>query len=335
MSEASASIQPASSAPSGAPAADERGSRRFDTRARFRDGSAFVGGLVDLPRTPEAERRLVLRQALTELARSSSDDAPSPLEGLRPEALASAVKLCLESKLLDELDWLAAGPAGAALYTLASALPPGPEQHELGRRVLSRLLGADAEAFALIATAMARAGGKGLSSPAVVARISLLAELPHAEGVPAGPLALTIASRRELTRLYLRAPSMRSLPERRFAARLVERAAREAAHRAGQGDRAPARLFAEGGSLAEIAARLVADREPLVWRHAAIARGLVAPWCDDGVDALDRELGEGPAQVGTGAHRGRQLDGACVVERAARALRDRDERELIPAEQRP
>lgn len=293
MSEASASIQPASSAPSGAPAADERGSRRFDTRARFRDGSAFVGGLVDLPRTPEAERRLVLRQALTELARSSSDDAPSPLEGLRPEALASAVKLCLESKLLDELDWLAAGPAGAALYTLASALPPGPEQHELGRRVLSRLLGADAEAFALIATAMARAGGKGLSSPAVVARISLLAELPHAEGVPAGPLALTIASRRELTRLYLRAPSMRSLPERRFAARLVERAAREAAHRAGQGDRAPARLFAEGGSLAEIAARLVADREPLVWRHAAIARGLVAPWCDDGVDALERELGEG------------------------------------------
>lgn len=293
MSERSESIQPGQPGHSGAPGADDRGSRRFDMRARFRDGSAFVGGLLDLPRAPEAERRLVLRQALTELARSSSDDAPSPLEGLRPEALASAVKLCLESRLLDDLDWLAAGPAGAALYTLASALPPGPEQRELGRRVLSRMLAADAEAFAVIATAMARAGGKGLSSPAVFARISLLAELPHAEGVPAGPLALTITSRRELMRVFLRAPSMRSLPERRFAARLVERAAREAAHRAGQGDRAPARLFAGGGALDEIAARLLADREPLVWRHAAIARGLVAPWCDDGVDALDRELGEG------------------------------------------
>src|SRR5262249_59554503 len=113
------------------------------------------------------------------------------------------------------------------LDELANALPASQEQRDLGRRVLARLLQANAEAFTLIATRMARASGKGLGAPAVRARIALVAELPISLQIPDGALALALASRRELAREWFVVPSTRSLPARRLAARLFERAARE------------------------------------------------------------------------------------------------------------
>ena len=125
-----------------------------------------------------------------------------------------------------------------------SALPLGTEQREIGRRVLARLLAADAATFVADRPAHgARRRARARRAPGIRARIALVTELPIGCGVADGPLALALASRRELAREWIGEPSTGSLPSRRLAARLLERAAREAARRAGAGGRPqPARL---------------------------------------------------------------------------------------------
>ncbi len=247
---------------------------------------AYVGGLLDLPGlSGNDERRAVFRQSMAELARACTEDGPGPLEGLHPEAVLSGVKVALADGLFNRLDWLAPPAAGAALYEVASAIPLGAEQRELGRHVLSSMLGGSAETFASIATRMALGNGKGLGSQGARARVSLLVELPIAAGVADGPLALALVARRQLVRDFVIRPSTESLPSRRLAARLFERAAREAARRAQQGDSHPLRAFVADGVNAAFE-RLLFDREPLVWRHVAIARGLLAPWVTGHNDAV-------------------------------------------------
>ncbi len=271
------------------PAADvDLVTRRSDARARTRE--PFAASFIGLPAQQPSDRRVGFRQAMAALARTASEEGPGPLEGIRPEALVKGVAVALESGLFDDLDWLDAGTAGCAIYQLAAALPVGAEQRELGRRVLSRLLAGNATTFAMMACLMARAGGKGLASPPVFARIALLCELPLAAGVPDGPLALAIASRRQLAREYVVSRSTRSLSERRLSARLLERAAREAVQRAAQGDRSALRLIGPDGILEPVWARLFADREPLVWRHVAVARGLLLPFSEPGCAGLEAEL---------------------------------------------
>jgi hypothetical protein len=220
------------------------------------------------------------------------DDGPGPLDGLRPEALAAAVQTAMQSGLVDDLDWLARPAAGVALYKLASVLPSGPEQRELGRRVLARMLADGADSFTAIATAMARAGGKALSSRAIRARLALVCELPLAHAINDGPLALALVSRRELAREWVGVPSTTSLPSRRLAAKLLERAAREAARRAQLGDTPALRAF-DSDTVREAWKRLLADRESLVWRYVAVARGLCAPWVPALRQQIDAGLGEG------------------------------------------
>lgn len=213
------------------------------------------------------------------------DDGPGPLDGLRPEALASAVQTAMQSGLVDDLDWLARPAAGVALYKLAAVLPSGVEQRELGRRVLARMLADGADSFTAIATAMARAGGKALASRPIRARLALVCELPLAHAINDGPLALALVSRRELAREWVGVPSTTSLPSRRLAAKLLERAAREAARRAQLGDPHALRAF-DSDTVRDAWKRLLADRESLVWRYVAVARGLCAPW----VPALKKEI---------------------------------------------
>ena len=213
------------------------------------------------------------------------DDGPGPLDGLRPEALAGAVQAAMQSGLVDDLDWLARPAAGVALYRLAAVLPGGAEQRELGRRVLARMLADPADSFTAIATAMARSGGKGLSSRAIRARLALVCELPLAHAINDGPLALALVSRRELAREWVGVPSTTSLPSRRLAAKLIERAAREAARRAQLGDTHALRAF-DSDTVRDAWKRLLADRESLVWRYVAVARGLCAPW----IPALKKEI---------------------------------------------
>jgi hypothetical protein len=242
-----------------------------------RDATFYASGLLELHNLNGAERRASWRQSMAILARVATEDGPGPLEGLHPNALALGVRAALQAGLADDLDWLAPAAAGVALYELASALPVGPEQRELGRRALARLLAADATTFVTMARRMALGGGRGLASAGTRARIALVVELPIVLEIPDGPLALALASRRNLAREWIGDPSTGSLPSRRLAARLIERAASEAARRAAQGDDHSLRVF-KGDAVAPSWERLLADRESLVWRHVAVARGLLAPW---------------------------------------------------------
>ncbi len=226
------------------------------------------------------------------LSRAPAGGGPGALEGLHPDVLLRGVKAALESGLVDDLDWLAPQAAGIALYTLAAALPVGTEQRELGRRVLARMLAGNAETFTAMATIMAQTAGKGLSATPIKARIALVTELPIAHGIADGPLALALVSRREYAREWVAAPSTRSLPARRLAAKILERAAREAARRAQMGDSHALRVFV-GDTVRVAYNRLLADRESLVWRYVAVARGLCAAWVPELKAQIQESLKEG------------------------------------------
>lgn len=258
----------------------------------MRDPSFYVSSLLELAGASATERRALWRQAMAALARASAEDGPGPLEGLHPDVLLRGAQAALESGLVDDLDWLSPSAAGVALYALAAALPVGAEQRELGRRVLARMLAGNAETFTAMATIMAQTAGKGLSSPAIRARVALVTELPLAHGIQDGALALALVSRREHARDWVAGPSTRSLPARRLASKLLERAAREAARRAQMGDAHALRAFAVD-AVRSAYERLLADRESLVWRYVAVARGLLAGWEPERAREIEANLREG------------------------------------------
>ncbi|MEO7330224.1 MAG: serine/threonine protein kinase, partial [Minicystis sp.] len=251
----------------------------------------FLEGLLHLDRYEKADRRGVFRQSIASIALAAPGEAP--LERCDDAALTGSVRIALGDGLFDDLEWLAASAAGVALYEIAGALPNGDLRRELGRRVGAQLYEGNASTFVAIATRMASGSVKGLASPGIHARVALTLSLPGTADVLADPLALSLVSRRELAADWIGARSIGSLPERRLAARLIERAAREAASRALQGDDAAIRLFQKlprSGTDPPPSSRrrnepdtldgawqiLLADRETLVWRHVAAARGLLA-----------------------------------------------------------
>jgi hypothetical protein len=258
----------------------------------LRDPSFYVSSLLELADASPNDRRGLWRQAMAALSRAPTEGGPGPLEGLHPDVLLKGVQAALSNGLVDDLDWLSPQAAGIALYSLAAALPVGSEQRELGRRVLARMLAGNAETFTAMATIMAQTGGKGLSSPAIRARVGLVTELPIAHGVADGALALALVSRREYAREWVAAPSTRSLPARRLAAKILERGAREAARRAQMGDTHALRVFV-GDTIRVAYNRLLADRESLVWRYVAVARGLCAAWVPELRAQIQESLREG------------------------------------------
>jgi len=231
----------------------------------------------------EGERRANFRQAVTALGQGSGASGPPPLDGIAPEVLSRAVALALDTGLIDDLDWIAPGPAAVALYEITATLPQGKARRELGRRVFARVYEGSAATFAAVATRMALSSGRPLEAATIRARISLVFDLPVGSSVNADPLALTLVTRRELRERWLDRARSGTLPARRLAAKLFEHAAREAVLRAQQGDSYPREaLLSE--PVRSVYRALLADREPLVWRHAAVARGLLS--------AVDGELRE-------------------------------------------
>jgi len=223
----------------------------------------------------DTERRANFRQAITALGQSAGASGPPPLDGIAPEVLSRVMGIALESGLVDDLDWIAPGPAAVALYEITAALPQGKPRRDLGRRLFARVYDGSAGTFAAVAARMALSSGKPLEAVPIRARISLLFDLPVGSSVNPDALALTLVTRRELRERWLDRARSGTLPARRLAAKLIEHAAREAVVRAQQGDPYPKDLL-----LAEpvrgIFQALLADREPLVWRHAAVARGLLS-----------------------------------------------------------
>jgi len=245
-------------------------------------------GILHLDRYERADRRSVFRQSIASIALAAPGQAP--LEGVDGAAVARSVHTAFADGLLEDLSWLAAPAAAVALYEIAAVLPIGGERRELGRRVGVALYEGSAATFVAIATRMAAGSVRGLSTPGVHARVALAMGLPGRTDVAVDPLALALISRREVAIDWLGTRSTRSLPERRLSARLLERAAREAAARARQGDDTGIRLFqrsirrpidpgsgrrGESEGIDGALRVLLADRETLVWRHVAVARGLL------------------------------------------------------------
>ena len=140
--------------------------------------------------------------------------------------------------------------------------------------VLQRLRRGDAATFVSVATQLALGSQRALSGRSIRARVALALSLPIGIVNNVDALALALISRQDSSRDWLRAPATGSLPSRRLAARLLERAAREAARRAAEGDDTGIRVFCTP-AVREAWERLLADRETLVWRHVASARGLL------------------------------------------------------------
>jgi hypothetical protein len=188
---------------------------------------------------------------------------------------------------------LAPPAAAVAVFELASVLPRSAAKRELGRRVLTSLHHGDAETFVALATALALGSRRALGGAHVRARVALSLDLPLGLGTRADALALALISRRDLQREWLSIPATGSLPSRRLAARLIERAAREAARRAAAGNDSGVRVF-ETESVLFAWSRLINDRESLVWRHVATARGLLSqaiPQCAAQIESgLDADL---------------------------------------------
>ncbi|HEX2675970.1 MAG TPA: serine/threonine-protein kinase [Polyangiales bacterium] len=237
----------------------------------------------------DEERRALWRQAMATLARAAVEQQPVPLEGVDPSLLLEAVRAAFKSDLMNDLDWLSPPAAAAAVYELAAALPVGPERRQLGREVLTRLYEGDAETFVVLATSLAAESKRTLTGAPIRARVALALELPLGSGVPSDALALALISRPDLRREWVSDPAMGSLPSRRLAARLLERAARESARRAAQGDAGSLRAFQEP-AVKTAWKQLLNDRESLVWRHVATARGLLMKAVHDFAEEVDAHL---------------------------------------------
>ncbi|HSC89589.1 MAG TPA: protein kinase [Polyangiaceae bacterium] len=241
---------------------------------RFRTSPADL--LLKLPRLAgPAEQEASFRQALTALAQAASAMGPPPLDGVDPEALAAAVGVAFEAGFAERVDFLESGAAAVGLYELSAALGPGPLKRELRRRVFSRLYEGDATAFVPVATRIALGSATLLETPTLRARVGLCLDLPIGTQINVAPLALCLATRAATHGAWIATPSVGALHSRRMAAQLLEHAAREAVFRYQLGDPQPRNLLLEVDCQIALE-RLLRDREPLVWRHAAVARGLLA-----------------------------------------------------------
>ena len=254
------------------------------------NGDDYLAGLAQIhTRDDPDERRSLWRQGLASLATAAADQQPTPLEGIATDQLLASVRCAVAAKLIDDVSFLSGPVAAAALFELANALPHGAEKRELGRRVLVALHEGDAATFVTLATALALSSPRALEGAQIRARVALSLRLPLATGAHVDALALALVARPELERGWLSAYSMGALHSRRLAARLLERAAREAAKRAKEGDDSGVRVF-ERTQVRGAWARLITDRESLVWRHVAVARGLLAAAAPARAAEIERDL---------------------------------------------
>jgi len=225
--------------------------------------------------TDSGERLAAWRQAVTALGQTVRVTGPPPLDGVNPKQLTNAVGVAIESGLADDIDFVAPATAAVALYELMTALGTGAARREMARRVLTRLYEGNAATFAAVATRMALGTGRALEPATMHARVGLVFDLPVGATTDADALALSLTTRRELCERWLTRPSFGALPARRLAAKLLEHSAREAVMRSQIGDSLPRDLLASDW-VRPVRRRLLGDREPLVWRHAAVSRGLLA-----------------------------------------------------------
>jgi eukaryotic-like serine/threonine-protein kinase len=250
-----------------------------------------IDGLIELHRiTDPAEFEATFRASMATLAALVLDSRrPLPLEGLDRSSVQLSVRAAYERGSFENLDFLSPPAAASALFELASALPQGDLKRKLGRDVLARLHQGSAETFVSLATQLASGSKRALAGTALRARMALAFDLSFAKLPRADALAFAILTRTELRREWLTQLSTGGLASRRLAARLVERAAGEAAARAAEGDSGALAVF-RLHAVREAWDRLHADRESLVWRHVANARGYLSAAFPSWADHIRQDL---------------------------------------------
>lgn len=273
----------------------------------------FVGGLLSLSSLPDAgARRAVFLQSLASIGVSAPSEIEANMAGIDREVLLGAVQRLRDDGVLDEPDWMKSAAVAAGAYDLANHLPLGDERLLLARQVLAELYRGGAATFVAVARRMAAGSTRGLAGAGIRARAALALFLPISADVPVDALALELSSRRDLARHWVTERSVGSLPERRLAGRILERATREVVHRALEGETQACGILrgvrphqAEGQSvppgrdgasddLLAVAWRvLLEDRETLVWRHVANARGLLAGLWPEVGEEIEQLLDDG------------------------------------------
>jgi len=254
-----------------------------------RDSAFHVHSLLNLERFATEEQRIsVWRQALAAVAFAAEQHAV-PLEGLDSKRLETNVGLALQLGYMDSLDWISDAAAALGLYELMQALPAGTVRQAVSQRVFQRLLSLHAEGFCAVVTRLAANAPLTLRDPALHARVALAMEMPPTLCIRADSLALTLIAQTQLSRDWIEVPSTGSLPSRVLAARILERGAREALRRFNQGDRSAPSVF-NRDAVKSAWSRLLADRESLVWRRLACARGLLAQTTASYLEEIETDL---------------------------------------------
>ena len=224
-----------------------------------------------------AAQRGAFRKAMADLAAVVAEQHPVPLEGLDPQELELGLQACQQGGLLDELSFISAPAALVAMYHVASYLPKGTMRAQLSRRISASLKRCDGLSFTALSAVLAIGSPDPFSEPTMRSRVELSLEIGfRTDHRAVDALALSLISRPQLQAAWLTDPATSSLPARRRTALIIERAAGEAARRYAQGDDGVLQVFLSDAVRAGFV-RLLQDRESLVWRYVAVARGLLAP----------------------------------------------------------
>jgi len=244
----------------------------------------YLAGLAQIhTRESVEERRALWRQGLARLGSGGFRSATHAAR--RPGHRASAEQSCawlLSSGLLDDMSFLHGPWPWLRFSSWQGLCPPGPEKRRAGPAgVDGPARGRRGHIRDPREPRLLWPSPRALGGALVRARVALSLRLPIARGTGADTLALALISRSELEREWLTAHSLGALPSRRLAGRLLERAAREAARRAEEGDDSgvrvsSARRFAQrGAGSSAIASRWCGVTWPprvACWRSRAHAR---------------------------------------------------------------
>ena len=213
--------------------------------------------------------------------------APGRSTGWHPDALVVGVSAALARGLVDDLDWLAPAAAGVAPSTSWRRRCPWDPSSASWAGASSRGCSRPRRRPSWPSRGEWPAGRARVSrAPAIRARVALVDRAAHQPGRRrrTSGAGARVAARPRARMDRARRPRGRS---RRAGWRRASSSGRrsEAAKRAALGDDHSLRVF-KSDAVAQAWERLLADRESLVWRHVAVARGLLAPW----VPALARAV---------------------------------------------
>ena len=208
-----------------------------------------------------------------ELAGVLEGDLPLPLEEIPAPALLSCIERAHQSDEWDQTAQLGDAAWGALRYEIAATLGPGPLRESLIRKVEEHWQRASCVEFVFVAERMALSTPGRLLDPAIASRVGLAFALGRLHGdADVRDLGFYMVCHPALFMRWIEEPSLGAIPNRRLAGLIMAEAALGIQARVERGRDWVSRVWSRDAFQLTLRG-LLADREPLVWRHAAVARG--------------------------------------------------------------